>query len=101
MFQGIRRGEDTGTMNQSHKITSQIVVGRSRVGKYIGSWRFGFNGIYKVSFKEIIILEMEPKGGIQIIWSGFEDHRKKVCEGNGRQFKLTGRNKVFSSGRGC
>ena len=39
-----------------------------------------------------------------MIWkilSGFEEHRKKVCEVYDRGFKLTVKNKVYSSRRGC
>ena len=53
-------------MNWSHNITSQIVVGRYRVGKNLGRWIFGFNGIHKGYFKEIIVLESEAKYGIYV-----------------------------------
>ena len=46
-------------------------------------------------FKEIIILERKSICGIWIIWSGFEDHRKKTCEGTDRELKMTGRNKFL------
>ena len=54
------------------KITSQLVVGRSRVEKYLGSCRFFVDILYKGSFKGILVLESEAKGGIWIRWSGFE-----------------------------
>ena len=41
----------------------------------------------------MLILENETKGGIWIIWSDFEVHSKKVCEGTDRSIKLTERNK--------
>ena len=51
MFQGTSRGEDTGTINLSNTKPYQLVVDRYRVGKDLGSWGFGFNGIYKGPFK--------------------------------------------------
>ena len=83
------------TMNWINKWTSHIVVVRSRVEKYIESWIFGFNGIYKGSFKEIVILKSESKCGIWRRCVGHEEHRKKFCEGTDREFKLADRNKVF------
>ena len=54
----------------------------------------------KGPFKDITILEIEPKGGIWRRWSGFEEHRKKVCDRTDRYLNLTGRGEVLLLSKG-